>query len=196
MFVESNQYFDEIKRQLGLVTDPSGGHPALQFLPANPSTLGDHVSVNVYSKVVFPQTAAGTDLGAQLVDKLANQTIREIFIHGVDGAFSKSIFDRLGNETKYELSKDNGLTIPSNTTTEVNIYVNGTATNQNYQVRIGFRTWGPEKPYILLYHELKHAEADTYKTSNQHWKLIPEVNKFRKQRNLGYERWRSPQDVF
>ncbi|MEO1190047.1 MAG: hypothetical protein AAFW60_13345 [Pseudomonadota bacterium] len=190
IYVECNQYLDEIKRQIGLVADPSGNSSSLQFLQANTMTLGDHVAVNLYTKIAFPTGSAGTDLGAQLIEKLANQTLMSIFIHGVDGSFSTSTFDRLGTETRYELAKDNGLTITSTNSPEVNIYVNGSSTNQSYAIKIGFMTWTNEKPFVLLYHELKHAEGDIYNKSSGHWKLIPEVNEFRTQRQLGYERWR------
>ncbi len=154
-------------------------------------TTAYDVSIDQYAKTVFPQNYSGTDLGALPVATLANQNENDVFIHGCESRFKRSVGRSLADTVDYQVGKNGGgLTLPLSPFAAVDVYVDASSTKNSYDVKIGILSWTKGKPYVRLYHEHKHAEGEVNGNPTGHWSLIPEVNTFRKQRNLGYQHWR------
>lgn len=199
IFVEDNEYANEVKAELTRISHPQANpHYCDQlgpgFLTPVPMAIGDKVSSGMYLKVDYPAPTHPSDLGAQLLSKLANYQPTHILIHGVPNNFRWTYFDPRGSSvTKFISEEGGGFTTDVKSQPHVDLYIDGSENNVRYPITIMssdycFVSIPERKPYVRLYHELLHAEGLIFGQAHRHWTVIPKTNDFRRQRGLGYER--------
>jgi hypothetical protein len=198
IYIEDNEFANEVKAQISLIAlshparcDISGPMfwPSVQMAVAQGST----VASDKFFRVDYPTPAHPSDLGSQLLSKLASYQAKHIFIHGAPREFWLTL-DARGNAINVS-QEDGGFTIDIKNSPHVDLYIDGSPENTKYMIDSKCEGSIPERnPYVRLYHELLHAEGLIFGLAHGHWAVIPKTNDFRRQRKLGYERVLPPTD--
>jgi hypothetical protein len=186
IYIEDNEYANEMKDQLREIVN---GDKSLIISPTSISLDDIKYFQVTYQPVTTLIGPGNPDLGKELIKKLANQSGKHIYIHGVQP--SLGMLTRTG-EYKVIQNEGGGFTTDQNQYPHVDLYVDATAANQRYPITIE-EPWMNttekfEAPYVRLYHELLHAEGLIDQVSHSHGVIIPKVNQLRAQRSFGYQR--------
>lgn len=185
IFVEDNEFASEVKGQLELIAHPLRCGLRPMFLPSSGLAGGAAVSTN-YFRVDYPTATHPSDLGAKLLNRLANYLPKHVFIHGVPNNW----YVLIRRESLSVRERGGGITTDEISYPHVDLFVDGSKDNKNYEIRAkGLGTIRERNPFVRLYHELLHAEGLIFGQDHGHSTTVfPKTNDFCRQRNLGYER--------
>jgi hypothetical protein len=185
IYIEDNQYSNEVKDQLRKVVN---GDKSLIISPTSVSIDDVKYFQVTYQPATTLVGPGNPDLGKALINKLANQSEKHIYIHGEHPFFR---IPPVGGEDYVVQNEGGGFTTDTQRYPHVDLYVDGTENNQRYPITIeepGFNSTEVfEDPYIRLYHEFLHAEGLIDRIPHSHPVIEPKVNQLRTQRGLGYE---------